>query len=283
MNLAEKLTIQRKKSGMSQEQLADRLGITRQSVSKWEAGSSIPEISKLVAMSEIFRVSLDYLLKDHLDEESGGFPAGQSISEKERSNDGKETAKESSGKRSEDDLRLEKKVDELTRYIKGYRYTSKRTIAGIPLVSVCFSRRLGRDGVAKGIVAIGNIAIGVVSLGALSLGIVSFGALAVGLLAVGAFAAGLAAWGALAVGVFAFGATAVGIYSAGVAALGKEIAVGVSAMGETAIGETAKGTHCLLYEQGVTTRLEVERFLEDTNPHLYGPLRNMLAAFAMHI
>ena len=69
MNLAEKLTIQRKKAGMSQEQLADRLGITRQSVSKWEAGSSIPEISKLVAMSEIFRVSLDYLLKDYLDEE----------------------------------------------------------------------------------------------------------------------------------------------------------------------------------------------------------------------
>ena len=50
MNLAEKLTIQRKKSGMSQEQFADRLGITRQSVSKWEAGSSIPEISKLVTM-----------------------------------------------------------------------------------------------------------------------------------------------------------------------------------------------------------------------------------------
>ncbi len=40
MNLAEKLTIQRKKSGMSQEQFADRLGITRQSVSKWEAGVS---------------------------------------------------------------------------------------------------------------------------------------------------------------------------------------------------------------------------------------------------
>lgn len=84
-------------------------------------------------------------------------------------------------------------------------------------------------------------------------------------------------------GVFAFGATAVGIYSAGVAALGKEIAVGVSAMGETAIGETAKGTHCLLYERGVTTGLQVEHFLEDTNPYLWKPLRDMLAAFAMHI
>ena len=59
MNLAEKLIIQRKKLGMSQEQLADRLGITRQSVSKWEAGSSMPEISKLIAISELFGVSLD--------------------------------------------------------------------------------------------------------------------------------------------------------------------------------------------------------------------------------
>lgn len=83
--------------------------------------------------------------------------------------------------------------------------------------------------------------------------------------------------------MFAFGATAVGIYSAGVDALGKEIAVGVSAMGETAIGETAKGTHCLLYERGVTTGLQVEHFLEDTNPYLWKPLRDMLAAFAMHI
>lgn len=283
MNLAEKLTIQRKKSGMSQEQLADRLGITRQSVSKWEAGSSIPEISKLVAMSEIFQVSLDYLLKDYLDEESGGFPAGKNLPGEDGIDAGQKTAEESSRKWSEENLRIEKKVDELTRYIKGYRYTSKRKIAGIPLVSICFSRRLGRDGIAKGIIAIGNMAIGVVSLGALSFGIFSFGALAIGVLAIGAFAAGLAAWGALAVGVFAFGATAVGIYSAGVAALGKEIAVGVSAMGETAIGETAKGTHCLLYERGVTTGLQVEHFLEDTNPHLWKPLRDMLAAFAMHI
>ena len=75
MNLAEKLTIQRKKSGMSQEQLAERLGITRQSVSKWEAGSSMPEISKLIALSELFQVSLDYLLKDYLDEDKGRISA----------------------------------------------------------------------------------------------------------------------------------------------------------------------------------------------------------------
>lgn len=105
MNLAEKLTIQRKKSGMSQEQLADRLGITRQSVSKWEAGSSIPEISKLVTMSEIFQVSLDYLLKDYLDEESGGFPARKKLPGEEEIDAVQKVAEESSREWSEENLR----------------------------------------------------------------------------------------------------------------------------------------------------------------------------------
>lgn len=278
MNLAEKLTIQRKKMGMSQEQLADRLGITRQSVSKWEAGSSVPEISKLVAMSELFDVSLDYLLKDYLDEESVKY-----YSENIRQSGRHEKDVTGESLKLEENARLEKKVDELTRYIKGYEFTSKKKIAGIPLVSIRFSRQLGRDGVAKGIIAIGNIAVGVISFGAFSFGIISFGALAVGLFSIGAFAIGLAAWGALAFGILAFGATAVGFYSAGVAALGKEIAVGVSAAGKTAIGETVTGTHCLIYEQGITTALQIEQFLEDTNPHLWKPLKDLLVAFAMHI
>ena len=279
MNLAEKLTIQRKKSGMSQEQLAERLGITRQSVSKWEAGSSIPEISKLAAMSEIFRVSLDYLLKDYLDEEkNSGIAAGGCRNEPYG-----EKRSEANQQMDEDNSRLEKKVDDLARYIKGYQYTSKTKIAGIPLVSIRFSRQLGRDGIAKGIIAIGNVAIGVISLGACSFGIISFGSIAVGLLAIGALAFGLAAWGAVAIGVVAFGASAMGIYSAGASAWGQEVAVGVSAMGKTAIGETVKGTHCLTIGQGVTTGAQIEHFLEDTNPNLWKPLRDMLTAFAAHL
>ena len=278
MNLAEKLTIQRKKSGMSQEQLADKLGITRQSVSKWEAGSSVPEISKLVAMSELFNVSLDYLLKDYLDEESGRMPAADADYSRRYETQGSDGQQS-----SEDNLRLEKKVDDLARYIKGYQYTSKTKIAGIPLVSIRFSRQLGRDGVAKGIIAIGNIAIGVISLGAYAIGVISFGAVAMGLLAIGAVAFGIAAWGAVAIGVLAFGTAAVGIYSAGGSAMGKEVAIGVAAFGETAVGETVKGTHCLVYERGVTTRLQVEHFLEASNRHLWKPLKDMLLAFSMHI
>ncbi len=64
MAVSEKLYKLRKKSGLSQEQLAERLGVSRQAISKWEQGSAVPESEKLIAISEYFGVSLDYLLKD---------------------------------------------------------------------------------------------------------------------------------------------------------------------------------------------------------------------------
>ena len=64
MEFSEKLIQLRRKQGMSQEQLADRLGITRQSVSKWESGAALPELVKLITLSEMFQVSIDYLVKD---------------------------------------------------------------------------------------------------------------------------------------------------------------------------------------------------------------------------
>jgi len=54
----------RKQNGMSQEELADRMGVSRQSVSKWESGQSMPEVEKLILLSDLFHVSTDYLLKE---------------------------------------------------------------------------------------------------------------------------------------------------------------------------------------------------------------------------
>jgi len=64
MALPEKLYALRKKSGLSQEQLAEALNVSRQAISKWEGGSAMPESDKLLALSNYFGVSLDYLLKD---------------------------------------------------------------------------------------------------------------------------------------------------------------------------------------------------------------------------
>ena len=58
----------RKRNGWSQEELAQQLGVSRQSVSKWESMASMPDIQKIMAMSELFGVSTDYLLKDELEE-----------------------------------------------------------------------------------------------------------------------------------------------------------------------------------------------------------------------
>lgn len=60
----DKLIQLRREKGYSQEQLAEYLEVSRQSVSKWEADKTMPEISKLIAISQLFHVSLDYLLID---------------------------------------------------------------------------------------------------------------------------------------------------------------------------------------------------------------------------
>ena len=64
MILADKIIDERKKNGWSQEELADRLGVSRQSVSKWESAQSVPDLQRILEMSKIFGVSTDYLLKD---------------------------------------------------------------------------------------------------------------------------------------------------------------------------------------------------------------------------
>lgn len=69
MILADKIITLRKKTGWSQEELASQLGVTRQSVSKWEGAQSVPDLDKVVQMSRLFGVSTDYLLKDELEEE----------------------------------------------------------------------------------------------------------------------------------------------------------------------------------------------------------------------
>ena len=67
MILADKIIDLRKKAGWSQEELAEKLAVTRQSVSKWEGAQSIPDMDKVVQMSCLFGVTTDYLLKDEIE------------------------------------------------------------------------------------------------------------------------------------------------------------------------------------------------------------------------
>ncbi len=144
---SEKLLELRRQKGMSQEQLADSLGVTRQSVSKWESGTAVPELPKLIALSDLFSVSVDYLVKDCLEVPESPTPEASSS-----------TAK------------LEKQVDEISRLFRAWTWESKTKLFGLPLVSVCLSfypHMIHNQRTARGIVAIGNIAVGVVALGLL--------------------------------------------------------------------------------------------------------------------
>lgn len=67
MIIGEKISLLRRKNGWSQEDLADKMDVSRQSVSKWESAASIPDMNRILEMSRIFDVSCDYLLKDEIE------------------------------------------------------------------------------------------------------------------------------------------------------------------------------------------------------------------------
>ena len=69
MILADKISELRRSNNLSQEELAEKMDVSRQSVSKWESGNSIPDLNKIIKLSEIFGVSTDYLIKDDMEKD----------------------------------------------------------------------------------------------------------------------------------------------------------------------------------------------------------------------
>lgn len=207
MEFCDRLATLRKTKGWSQENLADYLDVSRQSVSKWESGSSMPDLAKLIVLADLFSVSLDELVR--------GMPIPVTTS--------------------------------FTPVIPTshlhYEYKSKLRILGLPLVHVHFRRFAGPPKVARGIIAVGDIAVGLVSVGALSLGVLSIGAIAAGAgLAMGGIALGGHALGGIAIGVYAFGGLAIGMWAAGGGAFASKVALGGLAVGPVAIGGEAIST-----------------------------------------
>lgn len=219
MTLGEKIYKLRTERGLSQETFGDKLGVSRQSVSKWETDQSLPELEKIIALSEFFGVSTDYLLKDTLEE------------------DGEEKLN------STDNSNYSEKSFVLSRL--HFEYKSKKTVKGRTLVHVNFGLGLYR---AKGIFAFGNIAQGVLAIGFISAGVVSIGLLTAGivlslgtiavalLVAMGNVAIGSIALGAITVGIFCMGALNIGEFSIGALSYGRQVAIGDEAHGRIALG-----------------------------------------------
>lgn len=76
MTLGEKIAKQRKELNYTQEQLADILGVSRQSISKWESDIAYPETDKLIELGKLFDCSMDYLLKEDVTEKKGAQASG---------------------------------------------------------------------------------------------------------------------------------------------------------------------------------------------------------------
>lgn len=70
MKLEEKLIVLRKKKGLSQQELAEQLNVSRQAISRWEVGSAIPSTDNLRSLCQLYNVSLDYLINDDTAEPS---------------------------------------------------------------------------------------------------------------------------------------------------------------------------------------------------------------------
>ena len=80
MILADKIIALRKKAGLSQEQLAEELGVSRQSISKWEGAQSVPDMNRILELSRFFGVSTDFLLKEELEFDAAELPpAGEPL------------------------------------------------------------------------------------------------------------------------------------------------------------------------------------------------------------
>lgn len=256
MNFAENLMALRKQRGWSQEELGNQIGVTRQTVSKWEMGQSTPELEKLIELSKLFQISIDRLVGlEEIGEGGAAFSYRQTRAE----------------------------MRSLGVY---YEYISPVKVFGLPLVHI----RLGfGPRLAKGIVAVGNCAVGAVAIGGGSLGLISLGGVSVGLLfAFGGLSLGLAALGGVAVGGFAVGGCAVGQWLAsgggafsnylaiGGGAWSGGLAIGGSAYGHIAVGsEEAKGAFAYTREYGHHIE-EVWALVKTELPHMWGWVKNVI-------
>lgn len=180
MTFGEKLARERKELNYTQEQLAEILGVSRQSVSKWESDIAYPETEKLIKMGKLFSCSMDYLLDD-------------SVTDKHNR---PEASKESFAQK------LKKHMHERK---------SEKMIFGMPLYHI---GKNARGFFAVGFRARGVFSLGLISKGIFSAGLVAVGSVALGILAAGAVSIGIISFGALSVGCFSTGALAIGKYVA---------------------------------------------------------------------
>ena len=244
MTLGEKLAKLRKENNYTQEQLAEILDVSRQSVSRWELDIAYPETDKLIKLGELYHCSMDFLIKDEVeDKEHASFNFKNFYFERK----------------------------------------SAKTIDGIPLWHINIGLGKTAKGIvaigfcARGVISIGFLSLGLLSFGLMSLGLVSLGVFALGLIAAGTISAGVFALGAICCGVLAIGSIAIGEYSVGALAVGNYFALGDHAYALIAIGKT-KAVGSIFQSNAVTSsnRDEIISLLDENVPKIFAWLTTLI-------
>ena len=175
MTIGERLTNERKKLGLTQEDLGAKLNISRQAISKWESDISLPDAANLIKLSSLFSCSIDYILNGTEREEE------------------KKTGTENGATKS-----FRPRIKEKH---------SEKTLMGLPLWSIGINSKgffsLGFK--SQGVFSLGFVSRGVCSLGCFSMGGVSIGMASLGLFSLGSFSLGLLSLGAISVGAYSRG------------------------------------------------------------------------------
>lgn len=271
MNLAEKLQLLRNNNRLSQEELAEKLGISRQAISKWESGQSTPDLKKLIVIAQLYNVTIDSLVKD-----SDEFHILQSNGTNNRE------------EQKVDDKKTQVVININRGYSMEYEYKSKKTLFGLPLVHINIGRGFKK---AKGIVSIGNISYGIISLGVISFGILSCGLVSIGLitlailsigllLAIGVMSAGIFSIGAISIGIFSLGAVSIGKYAFGAVAIASDIAIGDYAKANIAIGNKVKGINTLSLDASV---VDIKNLIKQEYPNLSKWVMDIINFFIKYI
>lgn len=238
MNFGDKLSKLRKNKNYTQEELAELLGVSRQSISKWESNIAYPETDKLIKLGKIFNCSMDYLLNDNIEEENNNNKSLFNFQFKEKISD--------------------KKIFGMPLYHIG------RNAHGFFAIGLKAKGVFSLGLISRGICSLGLLSLGIISIGLLSISLLAIGCLSIGILSIGAIALGVFSIGAISIGLISIGALSIGLFSKGALAIGKYIAIGDNAIAMIAIGKTrASGSIYAVSGNNIEIGLEQIKILLD--------------------
>ena len=261
----------RKERGLSQEELGEQLGVSRQTISKWENGSAYPDMLNLMTISEFFGVTADELINGKKKQEEPPVPE---IPEDEQ---------------TIPTVIPEPSVTVVTEPEKPspfhFEYRSRAEIRGMPLVHINYG--LG-DYRARGIISVGNastgiLAVGILARGLISVGIISLGLLGIGVLSLAAFAVacvgvGIISVAGIAIGVMTLGGLALGVVSIGGCAVATHVSVGGVAIAPVSVGFIVNGEYTVvlrdLTDISQVTAEEITRLIGEKYPGFPGILQS---------